>query len=160
MPLTDSLPRQECSYLDSVQDVEIFNSEGLKAADRRVRTRFITEAVAGDGREKQSGRMSPGGSEGFELFERIDIRELSRQAAGNGRKPCSRPLHARRGKMTVVIDNGFGGVIFHEACGHALEATSVAKGASVFAGKLGEKNSLGRCDGHRRRNDQKRMGQP
>ena len=40
--------------------------------------------------------------------------------------------------MTVAIDNGFGGVIFHEACGHSLEATSVAKGNSVFTGKLGE----------------------
>ena len=41
--------------------------------------------------------------------------------------------------MTVVIDNGFGGVIFHEACGHSLEATSVAYGNSVFCGKLGQK---------------------
>lgn len=41
--------------------------------------------------------------------------------------------------MPVVIDNGFGGVIFHEACGHSLEATSVATGASEFTGKLGQK---------------------
>ena len=41
--------------------------------------------------------------------------------------------------MPVVIDNGFGGVIFHEACGHSLEASSVAKGASVFTGKKGTK---------------------
>ncbi len=40
-------------------------------------------------------------------------------------------LHAKNcpaGNMMVAIDNGFGGVIFHEACGHSLEATSVAKG--------------------------------
>ena len=82
--------------------------------------------------------MSPGGSEGFELFERIDIRELSKQAA----KTAVTMLKAEEcpsGKMTVVIDNGFGGVIFHEACGHGLEATAVARNASVFAGKLGEK---------------------
>lgn len=50
-------------------------------------------------------------------------------------------LHAKNcpaGKMPVAIDNGFGGVIFHEACGHSLEATSVAKGNSVFSGKLGQ----------------------
>jgi TldD protein len=43
------------------------------------------------------------------------------------------------GKMDVVIGNAFGGVIFHEACGHSLEATSVARGLSVFSGKKGEK---------------------
>ena len=41
--------------------------------------------------------------------------------------------------VLFCIDNGFGGVIFHEACGHSLEATSVAKNASVFSGKKGEK---------------------
>ena len=41
--------------------------------------------------------------------------------------------------MPVAIENGFGGVIFHEACGHSLEATSVAVGRSQFAGKLGQK---------------------
>ena len=45
---------------------------------------------------------------------------------------------AASGKFPVVLDNKFGGVIFHEACGHGLEATSVAKGNSVYAGKLGE----------------------
>ena len=38
----------------------------------------------------------------------------------------------------MVIDNAFGGVIFHEACGHSLEATSVAYGTSQMAGKLGQ----------------------
>ena len=135
----DSLITQtKCSYLDRVQDVMIYNSEGLKASDRRVRTRFITEAVAGDGKEKQSGRMSPGGSEGFELFDRIDIRELSKKAAETA-VTMLKASECPSGKMTVVIDNGFGGVIFHEACGHGLEATAVARGASVFAGRLGEK---------------------
>ena len=41
------------------------------------------------------------------------------------------------GRMAVAIENGFGGVIFHEACGHSLEASSVAYGQSEFAGKLG-----------------------
>ena len=43
------------------------------------------------------------------------------------------------GVYDVVIHNAFGGVIFHEACGHALEASSVAKNQSVFANKIGQK---------------------
>lgn len=135
---SDKITQTRSGYMDSTQDILVINSDGLWAEDRRVRSRFSIEAVAGNGSEKQSGRLSPGGSEGFELFNRIDVKEISREAA----KTAVTMLDAKEcpsGKMTVVIDNGFGGVIFHEACGHSLEATAVAKNASVFAGKLGEK---------------------
>ncbi|MEA4971691.1 MAG: TldD/PmbA family protein [Candidatus Metalachnospira sp.] len=135
---SNKITQTRSGYMDSTQNILIVNSDGLWAEDRRIRSRFSIETVAGNGSEKQSGRLSPGGSEGFELFNRIDVREISREAA----KTAVTMLDAKEcpsGKMTVVIDNGFGGVIFHEACGHSLEATAVAKNASVFAGKLGEK---------------------
>ena len=85
----------------------------------------------------QTGSMGPGASKGFEFFENMDIESYGREAS----RQSSTILHAEyspSGKMPVIIDNGFGGVIFHEACGHGLEATSVAKGNSIFAGKLGQ----------------------
>ena len=72
------------------------------------------------------------------MFEVLDPEYYGVEAS----KSAVTMLHARNcpaGRMTVAIENGFGGVIFHEACGHSLEATAVAKGNSVFAGKLGQK---------------------
>lgn len=126
------------NYGDVDQKVMIANSEGLLTNDRRIRTRAFIQAVASNGIENQMGGQSPGRKMGFEIFDDINIEELARKAS----KTAVTMLHAPvcpAGKMPVVIDNGFGGVIFHEACGHALEASSVAKGNSVFAGKLGEK---------------------
>jgi TldD protein len=40
--------------------------------------------------------------------------------------------------MPVVMGNGFGGVIFHEACGHPLETEAIRKKASPFCDKLGQ----------------------
>lgn len=125
------------NYLDKDQKVLIANSEGLFTEDRRIRTRINISAVASDGKENQMGSESPGRLMGFEMFNTVDPEYYGREASERAVKM----LHARNcpaGRMTVAIENGFGGVIFHEACGHSLEATSVAKGNSVFAGKLGE----------------------
>lgn len=125
-------------YIDNDKRVLIVNSEGLHAEDRRVRTRMAIEAVASDGKENQTGFFGPGRAMGFEFFDNVDIEWHAKEAA----RIAITMLHADlcpSGVMPVVIDNGFGGVIFHEACGHSLEATSVAKGHSVFANKIGEK---------------------
>lgn len=126
------------NYIDSDQKVLIANSEGLFTEDRRIRTRLTIRAIASDGVENQTGSEAPGRAQGFEMFETVDPEYFGKEAS----KSAIAMLHARNcpaGRMTVAIENGFGGVIFHEACGHALEATSVAKGNSVFAGKLGQK---------------------
>ncbi len=129
--------RANLIYWDS--DVLIANSEGLYTGDRRVYTRMACVAVAEAGGESQSGSASPGAMMGFELFEgRVDAAAEAVKAA----KQAVTMLHAEpcpAGVMPVVIDGGFGGVIFHEACGHSLEAQAVAFGNSEFAGKLGQR---------------------
>jgi len=125
-------------YFDEDQHVQIANSRGLLVEDRRVRTRTGITAIASKGAEKQSGTYAPGAHMGFEFYDKIDIDTYAREAA----RIASTMIHADyapSGRMPVIIDNEFGGVIFHEACGHSLEATSVAKKTSVFADKLGEK---------------------
>ncbi|MBE5803736.1 MAG: TldD/PmbA family protein [Clostridiales bacterium] len=126
------------NYIDHVQDVLICNTEGVFATDRRVRTRMSVGAVASNGAEIQTGTEGPGAAMGFEIFdERIDPEKVGEAAAKQAVTMLHAPL-CPAGVMPVVIDNGFGGVIFHEACGHSLEATSVAFGVSEFSGKLGQ----------------------
>ena len=136
---TPEIVQASVGYMDSVQRVLIANSEGLFTTDTRVYTRFVCSAIASNGTENQTGFDGPGAMQGFEIFDqRIDPEQSARTAA----KMAVTMLHAPvcpAGVMPVVIDNGFGGVIFHEACGHSLEATSVAPGNSEFCGKLGQK---------------------
>ena len=126
------------NYVDHVQDVLIANTEGVFVTDRRVRTRLSCSAVASSGTENQTGADNPGASMGFEIFDgRVDPEATGRQAAQQAVTMLHAPV-CPAGVMPVVIDNAFGGVIFHEACGHSLEATSVAFGISEFSGKLGQ----------------------
>ncbi len=123
--------------LQREQQVSIFNSEGLWVEDTRHYTRAGLTAIASNGSEQATGSMNDGGLLGWELSDRLDAKhtgeEAARQAQVNlSAKPCP------SGRMPVVIGNGFGGVIFHEACGHLLETTAVAKKASVFHDRMGE----------------------
>lgn len=122
---------------DVKQNILIANSEGLFTTDERVRGRISIESVATDGNDMQTGRVSPGASAGFEFFRNMDIEAQAREASRIA-KTMLFASYAPSGKFPVVIDNRFGGVIFHEACGHGLEASSVAKGNSIFAGKMGQ----------------------
>lgn len=126
------------NYGDHVQDVCICNTEGVFVTDRRVQTRLRVSAIASNGTENQSGSDAPGASMGFELFDtRVNAEESGKIAAQQAVTMLHAPV-CPAGVMPVAIDNGFGGVIFHEACGHSLEATSVGIGVSEFCGKLGQ----------------------
>lgn len=125
-------------YMDSTQNVIIANSEGLWVEDERVRTRIAISAVASKGNEKQIGYFGPGALKGFEFYNTINIEDISREAARSA-VTMLKADNCPSGKMPVIMDNGFGGVIFHEACGHGLEAAAVSKNASVFANKIGQK---------------------
>ena len=91
-----------------------------------------------DGDRMQNSAKAPGAHAGYEFYDQIDVEAMARDAARTA-KVMLNADECPSGEMTVVIDNGFGGVIFHEACGHSLEATSVAYGNSVFCGKLSQK---------------------
>ena len=123
--------------LDVDHKILIANTEGIYAQDRQIRTRLMVSAVAEVNGETQTGSCSPGRRMGLEMFRHIDPKATGIQAAKQA-VTMAGAGYCPAGVMPVAIDNGFGGVIFHEACGHSLEATSVAYNSSQFCGKLGQ----------------------
>ncbi|TDX59028.1 TldD/PmbA family protein [Orenia marismortui] len=133
----ESIKQVIVSYMDNTQKIMIANSEGLHVEDERIHTRMMARAIASDGNQIQTGSESPGLHMGFELFDKYPPEEIGREAARQA-VTMLKAEAAPSGKMPVVINNGFGGVLFHEACGHGLEADAIQKNSSVFAGKPGQ----------------------
>ncbi len=135
--LAPEIKQVEARLLEWEQDVSVATSDGAVVDDRRVRTRLIAQAIASDGKDTQTAHDGPGLSLGLELLDAYPPAKIGRRAA----EVALLNLRARKapaGSMPVVIGNAFGGVIFHEALGHLLETTSVARNASALTGKLGE----------------------
>jgi TldD protein len=123
-------------YGQTRRRVQIFNSDGVSAADDRTRVRLAVQVVARRNGKPETGTETRGGHAGFEL-----VSERPEEVAESAVRKALTMLDAvdaPSGRMPVVVGNGFGGVLLHEAVGHGLEADAVQKRASVYAGKLGE----------------------
>lgn len=125
------------SYMEEEQNILIANTEGLLATDTRIRTRYMVDSVATKDCEMQRGYYAPGASMGFEFYDMVNVEDIAREASRIA-KTMVYADYCPSGVMPVIIDNEFGGVLFHEACGHALEASFVSKGTSAFADSLGK----------------------
>lgn len=126
------------SIRDEEQYVVIANTKGRYVKDYRCHVILSGTVIASDGKSTQTGSNRLGGHIGYELLANADIDRFAKEIA----KTAITMLHADEmvgGVMTVVVHNAFGGVLLHEACVHSLEATSVAKGSSVFTNMLGKK---------------------
>ncbi|HQV56388.1 MAG TPA: TldD/PmbA family protein [Ilumatobacteraceae bacterium] len=125
------------SYADGQKRILVANTEGVLATDTQSRLNVRVQTVANGDAGMQTGFQSAGHTMGFEMFDHVDVEALARDAARQAIvKLNARP--APSGTMPVVIRRGSGGVLFHEACGHGLEADLVAKGGSVYKGKQGQ----------------------
>ena len=123
-------------YVEGRQLIEVYNSDGVAAADDRTRVRLGVQVVARRGGTVETGSETRGGHAGFEL-----LAARPEQVAEEAARKALTMLDARdapTGQMPIVVGNGFGGVLLHEAVGHGLEADAIQKGASIYAGRLGQ----------------------
>jgi TldD protein len=126
------------SYYDEIRGRTIANSEGLLFTDELPLLFFIIQTLGSGGGASHMGRERISAHSGFELFDG----EAAEKAARSCARESIAMLEAKdapAGKMDVVMQNGWGGVLVHEAVGHPLEADNIAKKIGAFTGKLGQK---------------------
>ena len=126
------------SYYDEIRGRTIANSEGLLLSDELPLLFFIVQALGVGDNTRHMSRERLSRHSGFEMFKEVTPEEVARTAAREAivmldAKDCP------AGKMDVVMENGWGGVLVHEAVGHPLEADNIAKKIGAFTGKLGQK---------------------
>ena len=126
------------SYYDEIRGRQIANSEGLLVSDELPLLFFILQALGKGNGTSHMGRERLSAHSGFELFDAGSAESAARACA----REAIVMLEARdapAGRMDVVMQNGWGGVLVHEAVGHPLEADNIARKIGAFTGKLGQK---------------------
>ncbi len=129
--------KADAKYKETTRHTLLANSLGVWAEDSIARSLMHLNTISEKDNITEAARKNFGGLYGLELFEGRNLQEFAEDVAADSVSRLSANL-CPSGRMDVVIGNDFGGVIFHEACGHSLEATYVAKDASVMCGKLGQ----------------------
>ena len=125
-------------YNDEVRSRVIANSEGVYLKDELPLLFFIVQAMSDDGQARHMARERLSRHSGFEMFTEVTPETIARNAAREA-VAMLEAQDAPAGIMDVVMQNGWGGVLVHEAVGHPLEADNIAKGVGAFTGKMGQK---------------------
>ena len=131
-------------YSDDRKEIVVANSEGLWVADRQTMIRISTRCLATRKGVSRSGSYGGGGRIGMEYFDRVSPEEIAREAARVAMVQLD-AVPAPAGMMPVVINNGWGGVLLHEAVGHGLEADFIRKGMSIYTDRVGQKVASELC---------------
>jgi TldD protein len=126
------------SYYDEIRSRVIASSEGVYLQDELPLLFFIVQALSEGNGTRHEGRERLSRHSGFEMFDEVKPEDVARACAREAIVMLD-AKDAPAGKMDVVMQNGWGGVLVHEAVGHPLEGDNIARKTGVFTGKLGQK---------------------
>jgi TldD protein len=126
------------NYYDEVRGRLIANSEGVYLKDELPLMFFIVQTMSDDGKARHMSRERLSKHMGFEMFDEYKPEVVAQRAAREAIAMLD-AQDAPAGMMDVVMQNGWGGVLVHEAVGHPLEADNIAKKIGAFTGKVGQK---------------------
>jgi TldD protein len=120
------------------ETILIARSDGVVVADVRPLVRMsITVIVEENGRREQ-GYSGGGGRFDYAYFTDEVLTRYAHEAVAQALLNLS-AREAPAGNMTVVLGNGWPGILLHEAIGHGLEGDFNRKGTSAFSGRVGKR---------------------
>ena len=125
------------NLLEREKIVTISNHTGLYKKETRYFTRFYVDVQFKDGDSSSNSKFNWASNKGLELLEKDISKDIDVMVKYGIDKLYAKNCVGK--EMPVILGPGFGAVIFHEACGHAMEAEATANNQSVLAGKIGEK---------------------
>jgi len=126
------------SFWDSLKYITVANSEGILAKDQQVMTRLNVTVTVEEGQERQNGYYGGGGRIGFDHFDKFTPEMVAQEAVRMATTNLE-AIEAPAGMQTVVLGNGWAGILLHEAIGHGLEADFNRKKTSLYSDRIGEK---------------------
>jgi len=127
------------NYFDTDRRILIANSEGLLTRDRRITSRLRMGITCGDGVTSYYYSEDYTRPQGFEAFrDNGEYLETAKNLVLRTEK-MRKAENMKAGVMPVVLAAGACGTLWHESCGHALEATAIAARDSHFVDKIGQK---------------------
>ena len=140
--VSDKLVRIIDTFSSSYKQIELYVAEGPVArryenVEQRGRL-FLVAVASGDDNQIESYFDGPGRFDSWEYFTEVLDYKAKAKEAGEKAIMMLSAKECPSGRFPVVIANGWGGVLFHEACGHSLEATATAKKLSVFSDSIGK----------------------
>lgn len=125
-------------YFRDWQEVLVAASDGTFARDIRLTQSVGYNLLCADGANRSSiGKRS--GNTGDASFLRNWNYEADSEEVAESAGKMLYADYVESGTYPIIMANAFGGVIFHEACGHLLETTQIERKTTPFIDKKGEK---------------------
>jgi len=132
-----SITQVRIDYRDEIKRMVVFNSEGV-AVEQEIPLMWLSiDTLAQRGDRRAPGYVRRSAKSGFEFASEDFVRKTAEEGARQAVTMLD-AADAPSGEMAVVIASG-GGVVFHEAVGHGLEADGIERGTSFYTGKVGQR---------------------
>ncbi len=125
-------------YFRDWQEVLVAASDGTFARDIRLTQSVGYNLLCADGDHRSSIGKRAGSTGNPEFLRAWDYNDTAEEVAESAGKMLYAD-YVESGTYPIIMANSFGGVIFHEACGHLLETTQIERKTTPFADKKGEK---------------------